>query len=135
MDPDFVAQVIPGCDSLNPAEEPDSYNANLKIKIGPIQGKFKAEVVQYDKVPMDRFSMRVKAKGPAGFMEGTGQVELAPDGGHTVLKYSGVLNVGGRIAGLGQRLVSTAARTMISRSIDGFRIRLDEALQQREGAA
>ena len=134
MDPDFVAQVIPGCDSLIPAEEPDSYKTNLKIKIGPIQGKFKAEVVQYDKVPMDQFGLRIKAKGPVGFMDGAGKVELVPDGDHTILRYSGDVNVGGRIAGLGQRLISTAARTMISRSIDGFRNRLDEALQERGGA-
>lgn len=135
MDPDFVAQVIPGCDSLIPMEEPDSYKANLKIKIGPIQGKFKAEVVQYDMVPMDRFGLRIEARGPAGFMDGTGKVELVPDGNHTVLRYSGEVNVGGRIARLGQRLVSTAARTMISRGLDGFRSRLDEVLRARGGTA
>ena len=131
MDPDFMARVIPGCDSLVPTEEPDTYRANLKIKIGPIQGKFRAEVVQCDMVPMDRFGLRITARGPTGFMDGTGQVELVPDGNHTVLRYSGAVNVGGRIARLGQRLVSTAARTMISRSLDGVRSRLDEALHER----
>lgn len=135
MDPDFVARVIPGCDSLIPTQAPDTYTTNLKIKIGPIQGKFRAEVVQYDMVPVDRFSLRIKARGPTGFMDGTGTVELVPDGNHTVLRYSGAVDVGGRIARLGQRLVSTAARTMISRSLDGVRRRLDEALQERGGAA
>ncbi len=135
MDPRFVAQVIPGCDALIPAEEPDSYTTDLKIKIGPITGKFKAEVVQYDKVPMDRFSLRIKASGPAGFMDGAGTVELVPDGNHALMKYSGEVNVGGKIARVGQRLIATAARTMISRSLDGFRIRLDEALKERGSTA
>ncbi len=131
MDPDFVAQIIPGCDSLVPTAEPDSYRADLKIKIGPIQGRFKAEVVQYDMMPMDRFSLRIKASGPAGFMDGMGTVDLTPDGDRTVLKYVGEVNVGGRIARVGQRLVATAARAMINRGLDGFQSRLDEVLRNR----
>ncbi len=131
MDPDFVAQVIPGCDALIPTEEPDTYTANLRIKIGPVQGKFKAEVVQCDMVPMEQFGLRIKARGPAGFMDGTGTVELVPDSHRTVLRYAGEVNVGGRIARVGQRLVSTAARTMINRGLDSFRKRLDAVLQER----
>lgn len=135
MDPDFVAAVIPGCDSLTPGDEPDAYTTNLKIKIGPITGRFKADVAQYGKQPMERFSLRVRAKGPAGFMEGDGHVELQASGDQTVMQYSGELTVGGRIARVGQRLVSTAARTMISRSLDSFRQRLEQALEERRETA
>lgn len=135
MDPAFVAQVIPGCDALTPAAEPDAYTANLKIRIGPVQGRFKADLVQYDKEPMERFRLRVEARGPTGFITGSGQVNVVPQGPHAVIHYAGEVNVGGRIARLGQRLVETTARTMINRGIDGFRTRLQEALAEREEQA
>ena len=134
MDPEFVAKVIPGCDSLTPTDEPETFKSNLKIKIGPIQGKFKADVVRRDVEPMDRFALDVNAKGPTGFMGGTGRIELVPDRAGTVLRYACTVNVGGRIARVGQRLVVTATRTVINRSLDGFRDELDAALRARLGA-
>lgn len=133
MDPEFVAKVIPGCDSLTPKDEPDTFASDLRIKIGPIQGKFKADVVRHGVEPMDRFVLDVSAKGPTGFMGGSGRIELAPDGAGTVLRYTCTVNVGGRIARVGQRLVSTATKTVINRSLDGFRDELDAALRARVG--
>ena len=79
MDPEFVAKVIPGCDSLTPKDDPDTFASDLRIKIGPIRGKFKADVVRHGVEPMDRFVLDVSAKGPTGFMGGSGRIELEPD--------------------------------------------------------
>ena len=135
MDPEFVAKVIPGCDSLTPKGEPETFVSDLKIKIGPISGKFKADVVRHSVEPMDRFTLDVSAKGPTGFMGGSGTIELSPEGTGTLLRYACSVNVGGRIARVGQRLVGTATRTVINRSLDGFRDELDAALQARATSA
>lgn len=135
MDPGFVAKVIPGCDSLTPKDEPETFASNLQIKIGPIRGKFKADVVRHGVEPMERFALDVSAKGPTGFMGGTGRIELAPSGTGTILRYACTVNVGGRIARVGQRLVSTATKTVINRSLDGFRDELDAALRARAASA
>lgn len=131
MDPDFVAQVIPGCDSLQPTENPDEYTANLKIRIGPIQGRFKANLVQSDRQPQESFRMTVQAKGPVGFIKGGGKVSLEALGDHTTMHYAGDVNVGGRIAGVGQRLIETTTKSMINKGIGSFRTRMEEVLGER----
>ena len=134
MDPDFVAQVIPGCDSLVPSEREDAYTANLKIRIGPISGKFKAELEQCDKVPMESFRMMIKARSPVGFITGNGSVELEAVGQDTSMHYSGEVHVGGRIASVGQRLIESTTKSMINKGIGSFTARMEEVLRERDGA-
>lgn len=132
MDPDFVAQVIPGCDTLVPGEGEDEFTANLKIRIGPISGKFKAELQQLDKVPMERFRMKIRAKGPVGFITGDGAIALEPAETGTTMHYAGEVNVGGRIASVGQRLIESSAKSMINKGIGSFTTRMEEVLRDRE---
>ncbi len=132
MDPEFVAQIIPGCDSLVPGEGEDEFTANLKIRIGPISGKFKAELQQTDKIPPESFRMQIKARGPVGFITGDGTVALVPAASGTAMHYAGEVNVGGRIASVGQRLIESSAKSMINKGIASFTTRMEEILRDRE---
>lgn len=130
MDPDFVAQVIPGCDSLTPAAEPDAYVAHLVMKIGPVKGRFKADLTQTDKRPLHHFRLAIQAQGPVGFITGAGDVDLEAEGPQrTRMRYAGSVDVGGRIAGVGQRLIEATAKALINRGLKAFVAKLEAVLQ------
>jgi hypothetical protein len=81
-----------------------------------------------DEVPPESYTLIVEGKGAPGFAQGTGQVELIEhEEGKTLMLYDGEMQVGGRIAGVGQRLIDTASRSMIGQGLES----LNNALQAR----
>jgi uncharacterized protein len=111
-DPTFLKACLPGCESLE-ATGPDRYQATLTIGISVVKGKYTGSVVLSDKEPPQRFTMRVEGKGTGGFMQGTGQLELAEDPHGTQITYQGDVQVGGPIASIGQRLLEGATKMMV----------------------
>jgi carbon monoxide dehydrogenase subunit G len=57
--------------------------------------------------------MKVEGKGTGGFLKGEGVLSLTESAGNTTINYSGDAQVGGPIAGIGQRLVQAAAKQII----------------------
>ena len=119
MDPEVLAKVIPGCENLEQTGE-NEYKAALKIKVGPVQGKFSGNVQLLEINEPDSYRMKVDGKGPSGFMKGDGQVKLEDQGDTTTLHYSGTAQVGGRIASVGQRLLDSSAKSITKQSLDGL---------------
>ena len=119
MTPDVLAKVLPGCEKLEQVGD-DEYEAVLKIRVGPVQGKFKGNVKIADMVEPESYSMAVDGKGAPGFMKGTGYVKLEEQGESTVLHYTGEAQVGGRIAQVGQRLLDSSAKALTRQSLDGL---------------
>ena len=77
-DPAFLKLCLPGCESME-AIGPDQYQATLTVGIAAVKGKYTGTVTLSEKEPPQRFTMRVEGKGPGGFMQGTGMLELAED--------------------------------------------------------
>jgi carbon monoxide dehydrogenase subunit G len=85
--------------------------------------------------PPDSYRLRVAAKGAAGFVNGHGDFALAPDDkdpAHTRLTYTGHAQLGGKIAGVGQRLLGAGAQMVIGQF---FKAMEKEATQQQQNAA
>jgi len=119
MTPEVLAKVLPGCEKLEQVGD-DQYEAVLKIRVGPVQGKFKGNVKIADLVEPESYSMTVDGKGAPGFLTGTGQVKMEEQGESTVLHYTGEAQVGGRIAQVGQRLLDSSAKALTRQSLDGL---------------
>ena len=111
-DPAFLKLCLPGCESLE-ALGPDQYQATLTVGIAAVKGKYTGTVTLSEKEPPQRFTMQVQGKGPGGFMQGTGVLELAEDPQGTQVTYQGDVQVGGPIASVGQRLLEGAAKMMV----------------------
>ena len=63
---------------------------------------------------LNSYTLKLSAKGGVGFVEGKGDFNLAPDGEEkTHLTYTGEAHVGGKVAGLGQRVVHAGANLVI----------------------
>ena len=126
-DPEVLATALPGTQSLEQVGE-NEYAGKMHVRIGPVSGVFVGKITVSDEVPPESYTLTVEGKGAPGFAQGTGQVELIEhEEGKTLMLYDGEMQVGGRIAGVGQRLIDTASRSMIGQGLES----LNNALQAR----
>ena len=111
-DPDHIAGCLPGCEKLTAIGD-GTYEIAMSIGIGSIRGKFTGSIRLQDVNPKTDYAMAVSGSGAPGFVNAAGQVRLCTEGNDTRVEYSGVVNAGGPIASVGQRMISGAARMLI----------------------
>jgi carbon monoxide dehydrogenase subunit G len=127
MDPSVLAGALPGGEQMEQVGE-NQYRAVMNVKVGPVQGRFEGKILLEDIVAPERYTMKVDGQGAPGFVAGEGQLELVDaDGGGTLLRYSGDVTVGGRIAGVGQRLIESTAKSLTRQGLTV----LDQSIQAR----
>jgi len=109
-DLDVLAQCIPGCESIE-RESDTEMLAKMKAKIGPVKARFESRIRLSNLNPPRRDTISGEGKGgPAGFGKGSADVTLAETDSITTLRYIATLQVGGKLAQIGSRLVGGAAR-------------------------
>jgi carbon monoxide dehydrogenase subunit G len=124
-DPEVLATALPGTQSLEQVSE-NEYAGKMHVRIGPVSGVFSGRLVVSDEVPPESYTLSVDGRGAPGFAKGTGHVRLLEhEGERTLMEYEGEMQVGGKIASVGQRLIDTASRSMIGQGLDS----LNNALQ------
>ena len=112
-DPDTLKRTLPGCQKFEPLGD-GKYDISMSIGIAAIKGTYSGTVQLLNEQPPDSYSLKVAAKGSVGFIDGQGDFNLATkDEGKTELNYTGQAQVGGKIAGVGQRLVHAGANLVI----------------------
>jgi len=114
QDPAVLARAMPGCDHLA-LIAPDEYEMRMKMVISSIQGLFAGKVRIADRNPPDGFRLIVEGSGKVGFMKGDGLLSFTPLYTSTDIHYEGEVQVGGMIAGVGQRLLDTTSRFLIKK--------------------
>jgi carbon monoxide dehydrogenase subunit G len=114
IDPQVLQRCIPGCESLDKTGE-DAYAVTIRAGIGAIKGTFKGNVRLEDMRAPEHYRIVVDGKGGPGFVKGSGDFDLEESEGATLIKYTGEMQVGGAIAGIGQRMIEGAAKMMASR--------------------
>lgn len=129
LDPDVLTRVLPGCEDFTEVGE-NEYEGVLKIKVGPVQGKFQGKVKLSDLNPPESYHLHLSGKGAPGFVDGQGELRLADEGGQTRLHYEVDAKVGGRIASVGQRLLDSTTRVITRQALEG----LDQQIAARAGS-
>jgi uncharacterized protein len=130
QDPVVLAKALPGTERLVMTSE-DRFDGVMKVSVGPVTAaKFDVTVTLKDKTPPERFSMQIDGKGAVGFTRGTASVELKEQAAaETVMQYTSDVQVGGRIAAVGQRLLESVGKMMMKQALDALerelRARLD----------
>jgi hypothetical protein len=105
-----LAQCIPGCESIE-RESDTEMLAKMIAKIGPVKARFESRIRLSNINPPESYTISGEGKGgPAGFGKGSAEVALAETDGNTILRYTATLQVGGKLAQIGSRLVGGAAR-------------------------
>lgn len=110
-DPQVIARCLPGCEELTPQGE-NVYRAVLNIGIASIRGKYTGTFHLKDLTPPDHYTIVFEGKGPQGFARGVGSIALEEQDAETRIRYSGDVQVGGPIAGIGQRMLQGTARVL-----------------------
>ena len=130
QDPDVLVKVLPGAKSLARTAE-HRFEGRMAVGIGPVTaGEFAVVVELHDQVPPEHFGMRVDGKGAIGFTRGDAAVDLTEEAGQTIMAYRADLQIGGKIAGVGQRLLDSASRTMTRQGLDALNRELEARLGQ-----
>jgi hypothetical protein len=129
-EPEVLATALPGTQSLDQVSESE-YQGKMHIRVGPVAGVFSGRIVVSDEVPPESCILTVEGRGSPGFVNGTGHIQLIDQGDDTTLmQYEGDIQVGGRLASVGQRLIDTVSKSMIRQGLEA----LNQALQARKAA-
>jgi 2-furoyl-CoA dehydrogenase large subunit len=113
LDPETLQAAIPGCDNVQKISD-THFRADVTIGIGPVKGRYRADVKLSDLDPPHAVTLGGSAEGALGFGGGEGRITLAPTGnGGTAIRYVYEAAIGGKVASIGGRLLDGAARVII----------------------
>jgi len=119
-DPDVLRDCIPGCESLE-ATEPNVLTATVQLKVGPIKAKFSGVVEMADLDPPSSYSLSGEGKGGiAGFAKGRADVALLEHEEGTLMKYDVNVQIGGKLAQLGSRMIDSTSRKLSGQFFECF---------------
>ena len=109
--PDILKQCIPGCDSFE-KENDNTFNASATNQIGPMNATFSGVVKLSNIKKNESYTLSGEGQSSVGFANGSANVKLVEENGITLLSYEVDINVGGKIAQLGSRLIDGVAKKM-----------------------
>lgn len=121
LDPEVLARALPGTERLERVAE-DEYRGSMRVAVGPVTaGRYEVSVKIRDTVPPERYAMEIDGRGALGFARGRAEVELAEEGpDRTRMRYASDMQIGGRVAAVGQRLIDNVARSMTEKGLDAL---------------
>lgn len=108
-DPEVLARITPGVDTLEQTG-PGQYQAVLHIKMGPINSTFNGALQVVDSREPESYRLLVNVDGKIGQIAAEGHIRLAEDPETTTVSVEGGSQLTGRLASMGQRLLSGVAR-------------------------
>ncbi|MXY83292.1 MAG: carbon monoxide dehydrogenase subunit G [Gemmatimonadetes bacterium] len=108
-DPEVLARITPGVDTLEQTG-PGQYQAVLHIKMGPINSTFNGALQVVDSKEPESYRLLIDVDGKIGQIAAKGHVRLAENHETTTVEVEGGSQLTGRLASMGQRLLSGVAR-------------------------
>lgn len=112
LDPEALAAVVPGCRRLEALGD-HRYRGQLELGVGPVRGRFTAEVRYSDLDEPHSLTLSGSSESGLGSSAARGRIELAPVAGGTRVRYRYRAEVGGKLAAVGGRMLEGAARKVI----------------------
>ncbi len=110
-DENILKKCIPGCDFFKKEDE-NSFKASATNQIGPMNATFSGSVKLSNIIKNESYTLSGEGQSSVGFANGQADVKLTEDNGVTTLNYQVNIDVGGKIAQLGSRLIDGVAKKM-----------------------
>ena len=110
-DANILKKCIPGCDSFEKIDDL-SFNASATNQIGPMNATFSGTVTLSNIKENQSYTLSGEGLSSVGFANGSAKVKLFEENEITTLSYEVNVNVGGKIAQLGSRLIDGVAKKM-----------------------
>ena len=109
--PDILKQCIPGCESFEKKSN-TIFNATATNQIGPMNATFSGTVTLSNIQDNQSYTLSGEGQSSVGFVNGSADVKLTEENESTTLSYEVDVNVGGKVAQLGSRLIDGVAKKM-----------------------
>ena len=124
LSPEALKSCVPGCEKLEPTGE-DSYAATMKVGVAAIRGTYNGKVRIADKDEPNAYTLHVEGSGGPGFVRGEAKIALRAEGeGRTVVSVDADGQVGGTVAGVGQRMLGGVAKMLMDQFFNCMRNQL-----------
>src|SRR5262249_2879645 len=115
LDIKTLTSIIPGCHHVEQVSQ-DHFRADVTLAVGPVKGRYCAEVKLSDLVAPTSATLTGRANGALASAAGTGHIKLHADGDRgTILAFDYEVEIGGKAAAIGGRLLDAASRIVIER--------------------
>ena len=114
-DPTVLTRCIPGCATMTEIA-PDAY------RVAAVGGSFEGDISLSDKEAPKECSIKVSGVGTLGHGNGIARFEIVPEGENASrLIYKGSGEIGGLVAGVGQRILSSVSKHLVGRFFASLR--------------
>ena len=110
-DPNILKQCIPGCESFD-KESNTVFKTTATNQIGPMNATFSGTVTLSNIQENQSYTISGEGQSSVGFANGNAEVKLTEENEITTLAYEVDINVGGKVAQLGSRLIDGVAKKM-----------------------
>ena len=110
-DPNILKQCIPGCENFDKINN-THFSVTATNQIGPMNATFSGDVNLSNIKENESYTLSGEGQSSVGFANGSAEVKLLEQDGVTTLNYEVDVNVGGKIAQLGSRLINGVAKKM-----------------------
>ena len=110
-DPNVLKQCVPGCESFEKKSD-TIFIVTATNQIGPMNATFSGTVTLSNIQENQSYTIKGEGQSSVGFANGSANVKLTEKNESTTLIYEVNVNVGGKIAQLGSRLIDGVAKKM-----------------------
>ncbi len=129
MTRECLEKALPGCEKLEETGV-NEYDATLKVGVASIKGTYNGKIRLTDIEDLKHYILSVEGAGAQGHLNGEGVFDIESEGEgdkyRTIVKYKGVANVGGTLAGIGARMLSPVAKLMIGNFFKSLEKQIEE---------
>jgi len=127
-DPEILKASIPGCEELTRLSD-TGLEAKVVVKFGPMKASFESEVELDPSAGPALFKLSGKGDaGVAGFANGGADVHLEENAEGTLLKYVVNIDISGKLAQVGGRLIEGTSKRLAKKFFSNF----EAALMERQ---
>lgn len=131
-DAEALRRATPGLKELRPEGE-GRYHVAVEMGVAAVKGRFEGSFEVADPKPGEGFTLRMDMQGPTGFVKADVPITLRAEGDGSVIEYAGEAQVGGTVAGVGQRVLGGVAKWIVGQFFSS--LAKEAAASGGEGAA
>lgn len=124
MDPDQIAPCGPGVREVEILDD-THYRITARVGIGAIAMNFRVDAELLDVEELERASVRVTAQAPGTAVEGLAHMTLSDDGAGTRMDWNVHVDISGKLAAMGERLIRGTADRLIEQTFNCVRTKLE----------
>ena len=126
IDPKVLKKCIPGCTEMHEVAKGE-YKIVLNLKVGAVGGSFNGKVKLSEQNPPIACKLHLSGGGTLGTGKGFAKIIIDEKvKGTSLMSYEGQGEVGGLVAGVGQRVLLSVAKHLVKKFFSSFKINLSK---------